>query len=568
MAKKTKPIRPFTLIVTILISFPLIYLFLFSFFTPPHSFLLDTDISLSTKSDVVNLLQSSIALPQTISITLQDNPILDLNTASISAKINQDRTISDIFSSTAIDKLLFFQPQVYRLSIDYQPDLLNQFITDIRAKVDKPFIPPQIEVDSQGHLSVTNGVLGQSVDVTQLTQDIINHLSYLDPSPISLSLTSLGHLPTDDQISTLLSQAEKLKGKQLVLNIPHSDPYLVTDLTLMSWLSFYSSLDQSKLLQFINELNLSLRQDPVDAVFQFENGKVSQFRSSQPGRFIDSPALVDSLTDSIKSLLADQAVLPIDIPFQLVDPIVRNEDANNLGIKELLGRGESSFSHSSAIRNKNIKRGAEVVNFILVPPGETFSFNQNLGQVSTENGYYMAYIIREGRTELDVGGGICQVSTTMFRAALNAGLPIIERRPHAYRVSYYEEASDPGFDATVFLPSPDLKFQNDTSHHILIQSFFDGDKKTLVYEIYGTSDGRTVTIDNYRKWDYSQPPPDKYIDDPTLAPGQVIQIEHRIPGLKTAFDWTVTKDGQVLHQQTFTSSYTPWAAVFRRGPSL
>jgi vancomycin resistance protein YoaR len=336
----------------------------------------------------------------------------------------------------------------------------------------------------------------------------------------------------------------------------------------MSWLSFDTSLDQDKLTKFAKELNQSLRLDPIDAVFHFENGRVSQFKSSQPGRFVDEILLASTLNQSLDNLLQSDSTDSVDIPFQYIDPIIKNEDANDLGIKELLGRGESSFSHSSAIRNKNIQRGAQVVNFVLVPPGETFSFNKNLGEVSVENGYHMAYIIRQGRTELDVGGGICQVSTTVFRAALNSGLPITERRPHAYRVSYYEEGSDPGFDATIFLPSPDLKFENDTAHHILIQSFYDGDKKTLAYEIYGTSDGRSVKIENYRKWDYSQPPPDRFIDDPTLAPGQLVQIEQRIPGLKTAFDWTVEKDGQILHQKTFSSSYTPWAAVFRRGPSL
>ncbi len=567
MAKKIKQIRLATLAITILISFPLVCLLLFSFITPPNSFLLSKDISLSTKSEVSDRLQKSIVLPQTISVTHQGTSIFDLNTASISAQINSDITISNIFSLTAVDKLYFFKPKVYTLSVNYQADLIDQVVTDIQAKVNKPFIPPQIEVDSSGNLSIIPGTLGQSLDKAKFIEDVVNHLSQLDSSPVSISLISEGRLPTDDQTQTLLAQAEKLKGKQLILNIPNTDPYTITDLTLMSWLSYYSPLDQPKLLKFIDELNQSLRTDPVDAVFQFEDGKVSQFRSSQPGRFIDSPALVTSLTDSVKSLLADQAVSPLDIPFQFVDPVIRNEDANNLGIKELLGRGESSFSHSSAIRNKNVKRGAEVVNFVLVPPGETFSFNKNLGDVSVENGYEMAYIIRAGRTELDVGGGICQVSTTMFRAALNSGLPITERRPHAYRVSYYEEGSDPGFDATVFLPSPDLKFENDTGHHILIQSFYDGTNKKLAYEIYGTSDGRTVTIDNYKKWGYSQPPPDKYIDDPTLAPGQIVQIEHRIPGLKTAFDWTVKRDGQVLHQQTFSSSYTPWAAVFRRGPT-
>jgi vancomycin resistance protein YoaR len=217
----------------------------------------------------------------------------------------------------------------------------------------------------------------------------------------------------------------------------------------------------------------------------------------------------------------------------------------------------------------NIEKGAGIVNRILVAPNETFSFVKNLGEVSLEAGFKKAYIIRQGKTELDVGGGICQVSTTLFRAMLNAGVNITERRNHAYRVSYYEEDSKPGFDATVFIPSPDLKFINDTGHYVLIQNIFDLPNRTLTYEIYGTSDGRKSEISNYRQWDSAPPPPDVYIDDPTLPMGKVVQDEKRIPGLKTAFDWTVTdKDGTVIHKKTFQSNFTPWAAVYRRGTKI
>jgi vancomycin resistance protein YoaR len=146
-------------------------------------------------------------------------------------------------------------------------------------------------------------------------------------------------------------------------------------------------------------------------------------------------------------------------------------------------------------------------------------------------------------------------------------LDIIERKAHAYRVSYYEEDSKPGFDATVFIPKPDLSFINDTGHYVLIQSVLDMEARRLTYEIYGTSDSRKVTIDNYRQWGYAPAPPDVWIDDPTLAIGQVVQDEHAIPGLKTAFDWTVTdKEGNVIHQKTFQSNFAAWAAVYRRGP--
>jgi vancomycin resistance protein YoaR len=123
----------------------------------------------------------------------------------------------------------------------------------------------------------------------------------------------------------------------------------------------------------------------------------------------------------------------------------------------------------------------------------------------------------------------------------------------------------PGYDATVFIPSPDLKFVNDTGYHVLIQNIYDGVNKKLTYEIYGTSDGRQVDISNYRRWDATPAPPDVYIDDPTLPPGKVVQDEQRIAGLKTAFDWKVTRDGQILHQKTFQSVFAPWAAVYRRG---
>jgi vancomycin resistance protein YoaR len=148
---------------------------------------------------------------------------------------------------------------------------------------------------------------------------------------------------------------------------------------------------------------------------------------------------------------------------------------------------------------------------------------------------------------------------------LDAGLNITERQNHAYRVSYYEEDSKPGFDATVFIPSPDLKFVNDTGHYVLIQNTFDLKNRRLTYYIYGTSDGRKAEISNYRSWDATPAPPDINIDDPTLPPGKTVQDEHAIAGLKTAFDWKVVRDGQIIHQKTFQSVFVPWAAVYRHG---
>ena len=153
----------------------------------------------------------------------------------------------------------------------------------------------------------------------------------------------------------------------------------------------------------------------------------------------------------------------------------------------------------------------------------------------------------------------------MFRAVLDAGLKITERQAHAYRVGYYEQNSKPGFDATVYAPSTDFKFINDTPGHILIQTTVDTANLYLKFELYGTSDGRQVTISNIRLWDQVPPPEAVYQDDPSLAPGQVQQVDWASWGAKTAFDWQVARNGEVLQKKTFYSNYAPWRAVYLRG---
>jgi len=358
----------------------------------------------------------------------------------------------------------------------------------------------------------------------------------------------------------------KIIGKSLILS---TDLNTVTldDKTLISWFNFDGSFQKNKIQEYSQNLSQSLKRDPVSAIFKFENGKVLEFQPSRNGIIPKVDQLTDSIINNLNSLLSSKELsIKLDIPVDITEPVVKNDEVNNLGIKELLGSGTSTFKHSAATRNVNIAKGSSIVNRVLVAPGETFSFIKSLGGVTLADGYQQAYVIRSGKTELDVGGGICQVSTTLFRAMLNSGLNITQRQAHAYRVSYYEEDSKPGFDATVFIPSPDLAFTNDTGHYILIQNILDMDNRRLTYEIYGTNDGRHTEITNYRQWDAQPAPPAVWIDDPTLPSGKIVQDEHAIPGLKTAFDWTVKdKDGKVIHQKTFQSFFAPWAAVYRKG---
>ncbi|MCD6422301.1 VanW family protein, partial [bacterium] len=158
---------------------------------------------------------------------------------------------------------------------------------------------------------------------------------------------------------------------------------------------------------------------------------------------------------------------------------------------------------------------------------------------------------------------LCQVATTLFRTALNAGLPIEERHPHAYRVRYYEPPI--GMDATIYYPQRDLKFKNDTGSPILIQSEVVGYRITFYF--YGRSDGRKAVISKPVAYDFTPPPPPTYIEDPNLAPGQEVYEERSHWGAKAYFYYRVYKEGKLIYEKKFFTHYKAWPAIIRRGPT-
>jgi vancomycin resistance protein YoaR len=166
---------------------------------------------------------------------------------------------------------------------------------------------------------------------------------------------------------------------------------------------------------------------------------------------------------------------------------------------------------------------------------------------------------------LGEGGGVCQTSTTIFRAVLNAGLPVVMRYPHAYRVHYYEEDSKPGIDASIFQPTLDFQFKNDTPNYILVQSSVDVPNLAMSFKIYGTPDGRSVELTEPVITNQTAPPEPLRIDDPTLKKGVVVQSDWAAWGANVSFSRTVKRGGEVLHSETFNSRYQPWRAVYQVG---
>lgn len=350
------------------------------------------------------------------------------------------------------------------------------------------------------------------------------------------------------------------------------DPLSNVNLIIQSYISgtdlspAYKYSDE-KLEEKLEPLYKVVNKDPVEAVFNFQDGKVAEFKASENGRQVDKDELNQQILAKGKLVLnfTNQRVIVVPVPVKTLKPNLTTDKVNNMGIKELIGTGTSLYQHSIESRIYNVALGASRVNGILVAPGKVFSFDDTVGDVSSLTGYKQAYVISGGKTVLGDGGGICQVSTTLFRAALNAGLPIVERHAHAYRVGYYEEDSGPGIDATVYVPSVDFKFKNDTGHYILIQSIVDPEQLRLTFMIYGTSDGRVAQVSEPVVTNQSPAPEAKYEDDPTLPVGQIKQVDFAAAGANVYFTRTVTRDGKTIIYDKFTSNYRPWQAVYMRG---
>lgn len=316
---------------------------------------------------------------------------------------------------------------------------------------------------------------------------------------------------------------------------------------------------------------------PVDAVYTFnptagpdKRGRVVAFQKSQDGRAINYNQLADQVAVSVENYYftaaPEPSVVNFTVPTIVVTPTIASTTADDLGIKDLLGRGESYFYDSIPGRVYNIGLGTEKVSGRLVHPGEVFSFSEAIGTVSAVFGFQKAYAIIQGKTVLDDGGGVCQVSTTLYRAVLNSGLPVVERAGHSYRVGFYEQGGFlPGMDATVYPPDPDFKFRNDTGKTILIQAIFDRATSKLTFEIFGTDDGRETTITGPVITSITPAPEPIYQDDPTLPIGQVKQTETAHAGAKTYFKRQVVRNGQTIINETVNTDYVPWPARFLRG---
>jgi vancomycin resistance protein YoaR len=241
---------------------------------------------------------------------------------------------------------------------------------------------------------------------------------------------------------------------------------------------------------------------------------------------------------------------------------VRAADLPKAENLRLLAEATTHYGGSSPERIANVHAAARNLDGYVVPAGGVFNFNEAIGSISPENGFKEALIISEGRTVMGVGGGVCQVSTTAFRALYQAGLPILERNQHAYRVRWYDPIV--GYDAAVYQPYLNLRASNDTPGPIVVRTSFT--RSSLTVRLYGLPDGRKVAVSKPVILARTPHPPPQYIVDPSLRPGQIKQVDWAVDGFRTRITRTITRPDGRVEVDVLNSNFRPWRAVYLVGP--
>ena len=452
------------------------------------------------------------------------------------------------------------------------------FLSQLAQEVNRPARNANLTVDGL-QVEVTSSQVGWDVDLAATYQLLYERIASFSGGEVELVVQEKSPLIAD--VSETQALVETMIGSPLLLSpnfealgelVGDLQPWTlgqesISDMLIIRQVKEDDSaaklevdLDQEKLEAYVEGLAGQIERSPRNARFDFDDstGVLTPTVNSQEGRALD-------ITETMRLINAHvtTADREITLPILAVRPQVADDDGPSLGIVELVSEGVTSFKGSSAGRIQNIQVSASKFHGLVIPPGQTFSFNEHLGEVSAEAGYEESLIIFGDRTRVGIGGGVCQVSTTAFRAAFWGAFPILERSAHGFRVSWYEPPV--GLDATVYSPWVDLKFLNDTSYYLLIETEADTQTGTLTFRFYSTETGRSVELEGPFEDNVVPHGDPVYEDDPTLPQGTTKQVEWARNGVDVTLYRIIKEGDEVISREEFFSRYEPWQARYLVG---
>jgi vancomycin resistance protein YoaR len=548
---------------------------------PPGTYVSGIDVSYKTPDEVEDILQKEATryLNEELELKLR-NTVIEKTPKELGVEVLVKETVQIIEETDAkkisiLDWTGFVRKEPTTISILTKVDhekLISELENGFMLKNLKP-ISASFYFDENKTLQIKEGKEGISLNESELVKDLKNSATQLKNEIIEVKMEREGPEITKETLEKEKNNIEKAIWHEFVLIDPiYSDDWTLKLADNIDWVNFEEEevlilkdfpevemkkntklkINQDRLNEFIDsEISKWLDRPAEDVnIYKDENGEIIIEGKGKDGLEVQRALLKKSI-----ELAVENEIRNVPIPIKTSEPkIIVSEELKELGIKEKIGTGHTSYYGSPSNRIHNIKTGANTMNGTLIAPGEVFSFNNTLGRVDGTTGYKKGLVIKEEGTIPEYGGGLCQVSTTVYRAILLSGLPVKERNEHSYAVSYYSQVMGHGLDATIYLGGADLKFENDTGSHILMQAFVEDDYELYVV-FYGTDDGRKTELEGPYLSNYRNPGPTIYQETSDLQPGQTKQVEKSHTGFNAIWYRYITKnDGEII-KETIETNY-------------
>ncbi len=551
-----------------------------------NSYLQGSNVSSQTRDELKSEIDqiNNDYTDKKIVVTFEDKK-WEISYEDMAWSLEREKTLDSIFSYGHSEKFQnkYFdllrsvvKKKDFNLEYKFNEMVVLDWVNGINSEIGQPKQETNIVI-KKGEAKITDSNTGKKINDEFIKSAILERLSLKAKGDIKAELIEDQSVISRSEAEALVQKAKDLVQNDVQIVGPNESITLskdrlgsIIELKKREKKGFfkselgdaYVSFDAEKIKSFLQENLNELNNQAVDAKFTISSGQITLTSPSQAGKEIKMDESVSRIVGGL-----EQGEQKINLPTKIQEPSISaqtSEDIKKIGIKELIGTATTDFKKSPANRIHNIETGLKYISGAIVKPGEEFSTVKRLGSIDQSGGYLPELVIKENETVPEFGGGLCQVSSTLFRAAMQSGLKITERQNHSYRVSYYEPPV--GMDATIYSPRPDFKFRNDTDSYILIYGHIEGTK--ITFDIYGTKDGREVSITDPIVYDITDPPEPIYVDDPSLEPGEIKQTDKAHPGAKASFRYVVKKNGKILSEEKFVSSYVPWAAKYLRGPQV
>jgi vancomycin resistance protein YoaR len=436
-------------------------------------------------------------------------------------------------------------------------------------------------VIEDGTVSIIPEVNGTVVDVVELQEILQASIARLQAPTSHLPLVDFEPKTFATDFESSRNQLEAALSKPVTLTYENTE-WTVEPSEIGDFLgvaidpdrsgpeSVSIEIDNGGFAKWLSELiGPSINEDPRNAKVAWDGDSLKAIAPGVDGLRLLPTSLAETASDSF---FTDHRT--IDVPVQVLEPEVNGGNLDELGITTKLAAGSSNFDGSDDARATNIQVGVELLNGTLIPPGGEFSFNHAIGVISTDLGFVEADVIDGERIGRDVGGGICQVSTTVFRAALYAGMPISEWWHHRYKLGFYElDGWTPGLDASILQPENDpfgggdFKFINPSDSWILVEAYVDWPRAYVV--LYGPDLNYDVQISEpVFGAEYPPSAPVEVVDD-TLPAGTIKQTEWAGGGQDISYYRTVLDEsGNEVFSDTFNIYFAPRSDVYKVSPDM